>query len=172
MTRAKGNKRGAKASIESPLETQASIITLGTEEPTTTPAIVTSIETYPLRPLLSTPEPDVHDTQNQTPPIDDTQAEEAEIEKAEEAETKEKEKEKGASLEWNEEMKEQLITTLFEVFQAGGGSDNSFKKHIFELAATNVKKAYKGTVSVTADKCKNKYADFKKKWGHWKVLSK
>jgi hypothetical protein len=160
MTRSTGFKRATKAPTEHPLATPISTITLSEEQPQTTPLNAALIETsYPLCPLLSTPERILHDTQDNTPPVNDTQ----------DTEAKEKEKEK--PLDWTEEMKEQLVDTLFEVFQAGGGSDNSFKNAVFELAATNVRKAYKGSATVTLGKVKNKWGDFKKKWNYWKLLS-
>lgn len=72
---------------------------------------------------------------------------------------------------WSLEMVEQLLEVLYEVFQAGGAADNSFKKTTFELAASKVRGVYKGPLDITQEKCKNKWADIKKKWGHWVCLS-
>ena len=74
-------------------------------------------------------------------------------------------------LMWSLEMVEQLIEVLHEVFQVGGAADNSFKKATFELAVTKVRGVYKGPLDITQEKCKNKWADIKKKWGHWVCLS-
>jgi hypothetical protein len=75
------------------------------------------------------------------------------------------------ALVWSEEMKEALIDVLEEVFTQGGGADNSFKTATFETAATRVRRVYRGTSSITSNKCKNKWADLKAKWAHWKELS-
>ena len=53
-------------------------------------------------------------------------------------------------------MIEQLVDMLYEVFEKGGATDNSFKKAIFELAAHNVGKVYKGALKVIHQQCKNK----------------
>jgi hypothetical protein len=74
------------------------------------------------------------------------------------------------ALVWSEEMKEALIDVLEEVFTQGG-ADNSFKTTTFKTAATRVCRVYRGTSSITANKCKNKWADLKAKWAHWKELS-
>lgn len=162
MTRSTGRKCAAKAPIEPPPDAPVSTITLGEEEPQTAPPNAVLQETScPLRPLLLTPERVELDTPNEATPIDNTQ-EDIVQEAMQDAEPG-KEKGKEPALDWSEEMKEQLVDTLFEVFEAGGRSDNSFKRAIFEQAAKNVRKAYKGTVTVTADKCKNKWAGFKKK---------
>ena len=49
-----------------------------------------------------------------------------------------------------------LVETLKEVFIRGSSSDNSFKKSTFELAASNVRRYYTGTVAINGEKCKNK----------------
>jgi len=56
---------------------------------------------------------------------------------------------KEEKLVWSEEMIEQLVDTLREVFEKGGAADNSFKKATFEQAAHNVGKLYKGALKVT-----------------------
>jgi hypothetical protein len=43
---------------------------------------------------------------------------------------------KETAFDLNVEMKKQLVDTLFEVFEAGGRSENSFKKAIFEQPKT------------------------------------
>jgi len=53
-------------------------------------------------------------------------------------------------------MVESLVETLEEVFIRGGSADNSFKKSTFELAASNVRRYYTGTVVINRDKYKNK----------------
>jgi hypothetical protein len=73
---------------------------------------------------------------------------------------------------WSEEMLEQLIEVLYDVFVKGGGADNSFKKSTFQSAAKNVRTVYKGKMDITYEKCKNKWADLKRKWLHWIILSK
>jgi hypothetical protein len=83
----------------------------------------------------------------------------------------EEEEGKGVRMVWSLEMQEQLVDTLYEVFIAGGGADNSFKKATFEKVAVNVRKVYEGSNEINWLKCKNKWADFKKKWGHWMILS-
>jgi hypothetical protein len=75
----------------------------------------------------------------------------------------EEEEGKGARMIWSLEIQEQLIDTLYEVFTTGGGADNSFKKATFEKAAINVRKVYKRSNEINWLKCKNKWADFKKK---------
>jgi hypothetical protein len=67
-------------------------------------------------------------------------------------------------------MLEQLVDTLYKVFEKGGATDNSFKKATFELVAQNVGKAYKGALKVTQQHYKNKWGDIKDKWAHWKFL--
>jgi len=74
----------------------------------------------------------------------------------------EEEEGKGVRMVWSLEMQEQLVDTLYEVFIAGGGADNSFKKATFEKVAVNVRKVYKGSNEINWLKCKNKWADFKK----------
>lgn len=71
---------------------------------------------------------------------------------------------KEEKLFWTEEMIEMLVDTLYEVFEKGGAADNSFKKASFELAIEKVRKAYKGTIKVTQQHYKNKWADLKEKW--------
>jgi hypothetical protein len=51
---------------------------------------------------------------------------------------------------------EQLVDTLYKVFEKGGAADNSFKIATFELAVHNVAKVYKGALKVTHQQCKNK----------------
>jgi hypothetical protein len=82
----------------------------------------------------------------------------------------EEEEGKGARIIWSLEMQEQLIDTLYKVFTTGGGADNSFKKATFKKAVINVRKVYKGSNEINWLKCKNKWADFKKKWSHWMIL--
>jgi hypothetical protein len=71
-------------------------------------------------------------------------------------------------LTWNEEMLEQLVETLYKVFKDGGQADNSFKKATFEAAVLAVRRAYRGPrpQDIIWSKCKNKWADIKKKWSH------
>jgi hypothetical protein len=75
-------------------------------------------------------------------------------------------------IEWSDEMHEQLIEVLHQVFEDGGAADNSFKKPTFKQAAVMVRKVYNGPHQITGTKCKNKWADTKIKWGHWMFLSK
>jgi Myb/SANT-like DNA-binding domain len=86
-------------------------------------------------------------------------------------EESETEDDKENKLAWSEEMLEQLVEVLYSVFMKGGAADNSFKKSTFESAAKEVRKVYKGKLEVTYAKCKNKWADLKRKWQHWVVLS-
>jgi hypothetical protein len=87
-------------------------------------------------------------------------------------EEEEDEDEKGAKLLiWSAEMIEQLVETLLDIFTSGGGANNSFKKTSFERAATAVRRAYTGPLSITWQKCKNKWQDLKAKWAHWIILS-
>src|SRR5437667_7871526 len=69
-------------------------------------------------------------------------------------------------------MLEQLVEVLHEVFENGGAADNSFKKATFEKAIVMVRRVYKGLIEITPGKCKNKWADIKRKWSHWVFLSK
>ena len=68
-------------------------------------------------------------------------------------------------------MNEQLVEVLHTTWQDGGASDNSFKMAVFEKAAGMVHRVYKGPREITSKMCKNKWADLKKKWGHWIFLS-
>jgi hypothetical protein len=70
-------------------------------------------------------------------------------------------------LTWSLEMTEQLVEVLHEVFSEGGSADNSFKLATFEKAALKVRHIYKGPLEITRKRCKNKWQDLKKKWGHW-----
>jgi hypothetical protein len=72
---------------------------------------------------------------------------------------------------WSLEMNEQLVEVLHTTWQDGGASDNSFKMAVFEKAAGMVHRVYKGPREITSKMCKNKWADLKKKWGHWIFLS-
>lgn len=74
-------------------------------------------------------------------------------------------------LTWSLEMTEQLVEVLHEVFSEGGSADNSFKLATFEKAALKVRHIYKGPLEITRKRCKNKWQDLKKKWGHWVFLS-
>jgi hypothetical protein len=76
-----------------------------------------------------------------------------------------------SKLAWSEEMLEQLVEELYDVFTKGGGADNSFKKSTFQSAAKRIRKVYKGKIEVIYAKCKNKWADLKRKWQHWVILS-
>jgi hypothetical protein len=160
-------KRAPKATESNTTNPPISTITLGEEEPfraLATPDLSPTVGfSYPLRPLFSTPKRALQDTQEPAGPSNDTQSESQSNEELEVAVKDEK-------LSWTEEMMEQLVNTLYEVFEKGGAADNSFKKATFELAAENVRKAYKGTVKVTQQHCKNKWQDWKGKWAHWKVL--
>jgi hypothetical protein len=71
---------------------------------------------------------------------------------------------------WSAEMVEQLVEVLHTIWRDGGASDNSFKMIVFEKAAENVRRVYRGPLEMTSKKCKNKWADLKKKWGHWVFL--
>jgi len=64
------------------------------------------------------------------------------------------------------------VEVLYQVFDEGGAADNSFKKSTFERAAGKVRRVYKGSQEITQVKCKNKWADTKRKWAHWVFLSK
>jgi hypothetical protein len=121
---------------------------LGEEEPLIAPSNPTfTVESaYPLEPLIS------NDTSTET------QEDAIQVEGKEE------------KLIWSEEMIEQLVDTLYDVFEKGGAADNSFKKATFELVAQNVTKVYKGAVKITQQHCKNKWGDTKAKWAHWKFL--
>jgi hypothetical protein len=88
----------------------------------------------------------------------------------EESESEEDDKEN--KLAWSEEMLEQLVEELYDVFIKGGGSDNSFKKSTFQSVTKKVKQVYNGKIEITYAKCKNKWADLKRKWHHWIILSK
>jgi hypothetical protein len=152
MAPPKAGKRASKAADLTPSNTLINIITLGEEEAVSAPipslnptlTIERTVESpYPLEPLIS----------NDTKANDNI-----------DVEVKEE------KLVWSEEMMEQLVDTLYEVFEKGGAADNSFKKAIFELAAHNVGKVYKGVLKVTHQQCKNKWGDTKAKWAYWKFL--
>jgi hypothetical protein len=87
----------------------------------------------------------------------------------EESETEDNKEEN--KLVWSEEMLEHLVEELYDVFIKGGGADNSFKKTTFQSAAKKVRTVYKGKLEITYAKCKNKWADLKRKWQHWVILS-
>jgi hypothetical protein len=70
---------------------------------------------------------------------------------------------KEEKLFWTEEIIEILVNILYKVFKKGGAADNSFKKASFELAIKKVQKVYKGTIKVTQQHYKNKWADLKAK---------
>ena len=110
---------------------------------------------YAVDPLLSNPGPlnDTGPAIQQAPPADSSDNDEG----------------KEDRLMWTEEMLEQLVEVLYQVFDEGGAADNSFKKPTFERAAGRV---YKGSQEITQVKCKNKWADTKRKWAHWVFLSK
>ena len=55
-----------------------------------------------------------------------------------------------------EEILEQLINTLYKVFEKGGTTNNSFKKAIFELIVQNIGNVYKGALKVIQQYYKNK----------------
>ena len=76
-----------------------------------------------------------------------------------------------SKLAWSEEMLEQLVEELYDVFIKEGGADNSFKKSTFQSAVKRVRKVYKGKMEIIYIKCKNKWADLKRKWQHWVILS-
>ena len=119
-------KRALKAPDSTPSNTLSYVIELGEEEANPTPSIESTNESpYPLEPLNS----------------DDTKAQ-----------TQGNEVGSGVKEEklfWTEEMLEQLIDILYEVFEKGGAADNSFKKATFELVAQNVGKVYKRALKVT-----------------------
>jgi Myb/SANT-like DNA-binding domain len=84
----------------------------------------------------------------------------------------EDEKEGLNRLDWTEEMHEQLVEVLHQVFEDGRAADNGFKKAAFEKAAVKVRQVYNGVLEITHGKCKNKWSDTKRKWAHWIFLSK
>jgi hypothetical protein len=144
-------------------------ISLGEKEtpmvPTAPPSSTLAAESYPLEPQLSPATkavPPSNDTKDAAAPMNSTQPEPQA--NGEEKGVKEE------KLSWTEEMMEMLVDMLYEVFEKGGASDNSFKKTTFELAAGRVAKAYKGSVKVTQQHCKNKWQDIKGKWAYWKLL--
>ena len=125
------HKRATKAPDLMPLNTPINTIILGEEEaisapiPSLNPTLTiehTDESLYPLESLIS----------NNTKADDNV-----------EVEVKEE------KLVWSEEMIEQLVDTLYEVFEKGGAADNSFKKATFELAVHNIRKVYKGALKVT-----------------------
>ena len=154
------SKRASRREIASALPKEAIIeasspqITLGVpiEEPP--PPQETLKSTYPEEPLLAsqpsaTVEKEAEDTSSQSQCSIDLRAQ----------------------LAWSPNMVLALVDTLYEVFQKGGAADNSFKKTTWELASFQVREVYLGSVAINGDKCKNKWADLKSKWGHWKKLS-
>ena len=109
------HKRTAKAPDLMPSNTPINTIILGEEEAISalipslnlTPTIEHTDESlYPLEPLIS----------NNTKADDNI-----------EVEVKKK------KLVWSEEIIEQLVDMLYEVFEKGGAADNSFKKATFKL---------------------------------------
>ena len=140
----------------SPLtESSNSGVNLCEEEPPIEPPNPLAIEpSYPLLPLLSTPERALEE-----PKDNYSTSQESEI------------VERPGVVTWSDEMTEQLVETLLEIFEKGGAADNSFKKSAFEQALTNVRKEYRGTGVLTHEKMKNKWQDLKSKWAHWKALS-
>src|SRR5271156_3396849 len=153
----KAGKRANKAPKATELNVPDSTITLGKEEAPAAPTTLESV--YPLCPLLSTPEHAAQEAQPTAAPL---------VPAAQQ--TQENATEKDEKLFWTEEMMEMLVDGLYEVFEKGGAADNSFKKATFEQVAEKVRKAYKGSIRVTQQHCKNKWADFKAKWSHWKFL--
>jgi hypothetical protein len=152
MARNSTRKQAVATASEPDSNTLDSGITLGDEELTIAPTTTLDLTIpYPEDPLI--------DSQpSQSPPLD--------ILAESQAQTQEKE-----TLSWSFDMIQVLIDTLEEVFQNGGAADNSFKKSTFKLAATQVCQIYTGMAVVNGEKCKNKWADFKAKWAHWKDLS-
>jgi hypothetical protein len=120
----------------------------------TPPASSIDDQPCPLRPLTET-------TATVIPTVLDT----TEVDTASQADAKEE------RVVWSEEMVEQLVETLQEVFEEGGAADNSFKKVTFEQAAINVNRLYRGLVRVSHQQCKNKWQDLKSKWAYWKLLA-
>ena len=123
-------KRAIKAPDLMPLNTLINTIILGEEEAIS--ALILSLNPiltikhtdesfYPLKPLIS----------NNTKADNDI-----------EVEIKEE------KLVQSEEIIEQLVDTLYEVFEKGGATNNSFKKAIFKLAIYNVGKVYKEALKV------------------------
>jgi len=108
---------------------------------------------YPEAPLL--------DSQDHEPSTNTTNDELADSQSNEDTE-EEDDDTKGL---WSEGMKECLVTTLQEVFTNGVSAENSFETSTFNLAAERVSKLYKGDKIIDAKKCKNKWTDYKKKWG-------
>jgi hypothetical protein len=144
----KAGKRVLKAADLTPLNTPINIIILGEEEavlasiPSLNPTLTierTVESLYPLKPLIS----------NDTKANDNINVEV-----------------KKEKLVWSEEIMEQLVNTLYKVFEKGEAADNSFKKAIFELAAHNVEKVYKKVLKVIYQQCKNKWGDTKAKWAY------
>ena len=106
MAPTRTRKRTLKV-LESTLSNRPiSTITLDEEEPLVTPSnsAFTVESAYPLEPLIS------NDTSTET------QGDAIQVEVKEE------------KLIWTEEMMEQLVDTLYEVFEKGGAADNSFKR--------------------------------------------
>ena len=157
----KAGKRANKAPKATELNVPDSTITLGEEEapaaPTTPPpAAPAPLESvYSLCPLLSTPEHAAQEAQPTAAPLAPAAQQ-----------TQENATEKDEKLFWTEEMMEMLVDGLYEVFEKGGAADNSFKKATFEQVAEKVRKAYNGSIRVTQQHCKNKWADLNAKWSH------
>jgi len=116
----------------------------------------------PLPPLLATSSASAIEASEQ-PPLENDTPESTIPSSAEQMESQLAEKGKAEVLSWSIQMVESLVETLEEVFIRGGSADNSFKKSTFELAASNVRRYYTGTVVINGDKCKNKWADLKAK---------
>jgi len=67
------------------------------------------------------------------------------IQQAPPADSSDNDEGKEDRLMWTEEMLEQLVEVLYQVFDEGGAADNSFKKPTFERAAGKVRRVYKGS---------------------------
>jgi hypothetical protein len=127
-------------------------VTLGEETPPTPSSnqgVIVPIPTlatessYPLEPLL-----DTLLRLALVAPLNDTQTEAIQIAAVDDVGT--------GKMSWSIEMIEQLVDLLYEIFEAGGAADNSFKKTTWERASAIVNKVYKGAIPVTANQCKNK----------------
>ena len=91
-----------------------------------------------------------NDAENASPAIPTNEYDESSLS------DKDRDKDKAKKLHWSDEMLEQLVEVLHQVFENRGATDNSFKKATFEKAAGIVRKVYNGLIKITHKKCKNK----------------
>ena len=165
-------RRNTKAPDSNTTNTPISTVTLGDEEPEIAPiappdaTLVTISSPYPLEPLFSQDALALALSNDILQPLAYANSTDSNTQGNSTPEVEIKEE----KLTWTEEMMEQLVDRLYDVFERGGAADNSFKKATFELAAEHVRKAYKGSVRVTPQHCKNKWQDLKGKWSYWKLL--